>query len=125
MSQIESALPKPISGLLDAADDGPFIGVKGLSKLTGIAEATVYSDLCRAPWKLPPAYRLPGRRRLLWDREEVVTWVKRFPALQSQMQELGFGDRSVPQRRGRPRKASKVVKAHGPEVVDLHVQGRV
>ena len=125
MSQIESVLPKAIGESLAAADDGPFVGIKGLSKLTGIAQAPVYSDLCRAPWKLPPAYRLPGRRRLLWDRDEVIAWIKRFPALQSPMQELSFGDRSAPQRRGRPRKASKVVKAHGPEVVELHVQGRV
>lgn len=125
MSQFESVLPKAIGESLVAADDGPFIGIKGLSKLTGIAEATVYSDLCRAPWKLPPAYRLPGRRRLLWDRDEVIAWIKRFPALQSQMQEFGIGGRCVPQRRGRPRKASKVVNARGPEVVELHVQGRV
>lgn len=125
MSQFESVLPKVIGESLDTVGDGPFVGIKGLSKLTGIAQATVYSDLCRAPWKLPPAYRLPGRRRLLWDRDEVIAWIKRFPALQSQMQELGFGVLCAPQRRGRPRKASKAVKAHGPEGVELHVQGRV
>lgn len=124
MSHTESALPGAIGGSLDAADDGPFVGIKGLSRLTGIAEATIYSDLCRAPWKLPPAYRLPGRRRMLWDRNEVIAWVKRFPALHSQMQDLGFEDRSVPQGRSRPQKASKVVKGHGSEVIELHVQGR-
>ena len=58
---------------------GRFIDIDGLSEVTGIAKATIYSDLCRAPWKLPKGYRLPGRRKILWDRNEVVDWIKRFP----------------------------------------------
>jgi len=58
---------------------GSFIDIDGLSEITGIAKATIYSDLSRAPWKLPQGYRLPGRRKILWDREEVVDWIKRFP----------------------------------------------
>lgn len=104
---------------------GRFIDIDGLSEVTGIAKATIYSDLCRAPWKLPPGYRLPGRRRLLWDRDEVIAWIKRFPALGSQAQDLAFGDGYVLQRRGRPRKASEVVKVRGSDVVELNVQGRV
>jgi len=58
---------------------GRFVDIDGLSEITGIAKATIYSDLSRAPWKLPQGYRLPGRRKILWDREEVVAWIKRFP----------------------------------------------
>ncbi|TAN02639.1 MAG: AlpA family phage regulatory protein [Rhodanobacteraceae bacterium] len=58
---------------------GRFVDIDGLSEITGIAKATIYSDLCRAPWKLPQGYRLPGRRKILWDKEEVVDWIKRFP----------------------------------------------
>lgn len=59
--------------------DGRFLDIDDLSEATGIAKATIYSDLCRAPWKLPQGYRLPGRRKLLWDREEVIAWIKRLP----------------------------------------------
>lgn len=61
------------------AGAGRFVDIDGLSEITGIAKATIYSDLSRAPWKLPQGYRLPGRRKILWDREEVFDWIKRFP----------------------------------------------
>lgn len=47
--------------------------------ILGISKSTLFSDRSRAPQKMPPCYRVPGRRGLLWRRHEVVEWVQRFP----------------------------------------------
>lgn len=73
-TKLDAALRKERS----AADGGQFLDIDGLARFLGLARATVYSDLSRAPWKLPPAYRLPGRRKRLWSTAEVVEWVHRY-----------------------------------------------
>lgn len=100
-----------------------FIDVDGLAQYTGIARATILSDLCRAPWKVPPPYRLPGRRKWLWDRDQVAAWIRRFPAFPDQMRNCPSADADTSPRRGRPRKAVPV-RSRKPAVVELHLQGR-
>lgn len=100
-----------------------FLDVDGLAQYTGLARATILSDLSRAPWKLPPGYRLPGRRKLLWQRDEVAAWIKRFPAFGNQMQDRQPTDPRVPPQRGRPRKEAPVRSCES-AIVGLHSQGR-
>lgn len=61
-----------------ASDDEYFLDVDGLARLMKIAPATIYSDMSRCPWKLPPPCRPRGRRLLLWDRATAIEWIKRF-----------------------------------------------
>lgn len=70
--------PNPSERIAPAADDDYFVDVTGLARLMRIAPATVYSDLSRSPWKLPPPCRPRGRRLLLWDRQAAIDWIKRF-----------------------------------------------
>ena len=56
-----------------------FIDAGEVAAILGISKPTLLSDRCRAPQKVPPCYRVPGRRGLLWLRQEVVAWVQRFP----------------------------------------------
>lgn len=37
--------------------------------------ASIRSDACRAPHRLPPRTVLPGNRLLLWDAEDVQKWL--------------------------------------------------
>lgn len=40
--------------------------------------STVYSDIAAGRFdRLPPILRLPGQRRLLWRKEDVVEWIER------------------------------------------------
>jgi predicted DNA-binding transcriptional regulator AlpA len=40
--------------------------------------ATVYSDIAAGRLdRLPPILRLPGQRKLLWRKEDVVEWLER------------------------------------------------
>ncbi|KAB0472443.1 helix-turn-helix domain-containing protein [Ralstonia insidiosa] len=40
--------------------------------------STVYSDIAAGRFdRLPPILRLPGQRRLLWRKEDVVKWIER------------------------------------------------
>lgn len=100
-----------------------FIDVDGLAQYTGLARSTILSDLSRAPWKIPPCYRLPGRRKLLWQRDEVADWIKRFPAYRSQSQERSSDEPMLSQRRGRPRKPAPG-SSREPAIAALHSQGR-
>lgn len=56
-----------------------FIDAGEVAAILGISKPTLLSDRCRAPQKVPPCYRVPGRRGLLWLRHEVIAWVQRFP----------------------------------------------
>lgn len=56
-----------------------FIDASEVAAILGISKPTLLSDRCRAPQKVPPCYRVPGRRGLLWLRHEVIAWVQRFP----------------------------------------------
>lgn len=121
---IDHSAPLVVSGAPDESlASHQFMGVDGLARFTGLARSTILSDLSRAPWKIPPCYRLPGRRKLLWQREEVAAWIKRFPAFRSQAHDRNPEGSHVPERRGRPRAADKL-RAHGSAVVELNAQGR-
>ncbi len=119
---IDPPAPQATCGASVGPLDPPsqFIDVDGLAQYTGLARSTILSDLSRAPWKLPPGYRLPGRRKLLWQRDEVAAWIKRFPAFGNQMQDRHQTDHHVSRGRGRPRK----IRSDESAVVALHPQGR-
>lgn len=120
LSASQAACGAPV----DALSPHQFMDVDGLAQYTGLARSTILSDLSRAPWKIPPCYRLPGRRKLLWQRDEVAAWIKRFPAFRSQTQDRSPEDRRISPRRARPRKADKV-RSRESTVVALNAEGRV
>lgn len=94
-----------------AADDDYFVDVAGLARLMRIAPATVYSDLSRSPWKLPPPCRPRGRRLLLWDRQAAIAWIKRFEEVRPDLLAHSGLDRDIsghPRKRDRPRRSSSV-----------------
>jgi len=49
--------------------------VEDLADLLKRSPATIHSDVHRKPEALPPSFRLPGTRRLLWRREDVDQWL--------------------------------------------------
>ncbi len=51
------------------------LGVAELAALLHKTEATIYTDLCRAPNRLPPRLKLPGGARLIWLEETVHQWL--------------------------------------------------
>lgn len=101
-----------------AADDDYFVDVAGLARLMRIAPATVYSDLSRSPWKLPPPCRPRGRRLLLWDRQAAIDWIKRFEESRSEPLALvaSYDKSSRRSGRGRPAKTARA-RAKPPEKV--------
>ena len=38
--------------------------------------ATIFKDLTRAPHRLPPSIRIPGRRGRVWLESEVLRWLR-------------------------------------------------
>lgn len=53
----------------------PLITVEELAQFIRKSVASVYSDLHRNPASLPPIIRLPGSRRVLFDRSAVEAWI--------------------------------------------------
>lgn len=51
------------------------INTKDLAKLLGLTVGSVHQYASRAPERLPPRMRLPGRR-LQWDRDVVMAWLE-------------------------------------------------
>lgn len=122
---VDLSAPQAACGApVDALAPHQFMDVDGLAQYTGLARSTILSDLSRAPWKIPPCYRLPGRRKLLWQRDEVAAWIKRFPAFRGQTQDRNPEGNHVLQRRSRPRAVDRV-HAQPLAVAELNVQGRV
>lgn len=81
--------------------------VEQLAQVIHKSPTSIRSDASRNPGALPPICRLPGNKRLLWRREDVLAWIAKHvqgPA----GQQLGGLFEKTPQtkRRGRPRKTS-------------------
>ena len=74
-----SAHPSGLGRTIRPRQAADFIDAGEVAAILGISKPTLLSDRCRAPQKVPPCYRVPGRRGLLWLRHEVIAWVQRFP----------------------------------------------
>lgn len=78
------------------------LSVDQLAALVHKSPASIRSDASRNPDALPPICRLPGNKRLLWRREDVLSWLAKYvqggvvPAPQVAEELKG--------KRGRPRK---------------------
>jgi len=75
----------------------PVVGLDGLSVLLHRDRATLIADRCRAPDRVPPAYRVAGTRQPLWLVEDVLQWLRQHPE-----------DEALPRRPGRPKKTEQV-----------------
>lgn len=79
MSVYQPESPRSSSDRITTSLTGPFIDAAETAEILGKSKSTLLSDRNRAPSRVPPCYRIPGSRRLLWDRQEVIDWVRRFP----------------------------------------------
>jgi hypothetical protein len=84
------------------------LAVEQLAQLIHKTPASIRSDASRNPGVLPPICRLPGNKRLLWRRTDVLEWVAqhvdRASATASPWVETPA--LSGPRKRGRPRKVA-------------------
>lgn len=72
-----------------------------LSSLLKKTAASIRTDLCRNPHRLPPRIFLPGSAKVLWLKSDVADWLRQCrskPALQV----------AEPRRPGRPTKSQQV-----------------
>lgn len=47
-----------------------------LAALLHVSPATISKDLSRAPDRLPPVVRVPGRKKAIWLRSTVMAWLR-------------------------------------------------
>jgi hypothetical protein len=81
--------------------------VEQLGALIHKSPASIRSDASRKPGVLPPICRLPGNKRLLWRREDVLAWVEGFVQRSPSVAMPSISPvPAVPKKRGRPRKTS-------------------
>lgn len=79
--------------------------VEQLGALIHKSPASIRSDASRKPGVLPPICRLPGNKRLLWRREDVLAWVEGFVQRSPVAPVTSTTPMAaVPKKRGRPRK---------------------
>ncbi len=82
-----------------------------LAPLLGVAVSTVLKDVSRAPWRLPPMVRIPGRQGARWLRSDVFAWLKSLrqdPVPPPKSAPAGI---SQPGRRGRPTQVERMEAA--------------
>lgn len=82
------------------------LAVEQLALLIHKSPSSIRSDASRNPDALPPICRLPGNKRLLWRREDVMAWLAMHV---QQCRGMEMPDRPAatatePRKRGRPRK---------------------
>lgn len=49
--------------------------IEDVARLLNRSPSTVATEVSKAPHKLPPRLRLPGSRRVLWLKDDVVRWL--------------------------------------------------
>jgi predicted DNA-binding transcriptional regulator AlpA len=49
--------------------------IKDLAEILGRSPVTVRVDVSRRPETLPPRIVMPGSNRVVWDEEDVKTWL--------------------------------------------------
>jgi hypothetical protein len=97
---------------MDAAfedrDDGALLSVEQLARLIHKSPASVRSDASRNARALPPLCRLPGSKRLLWRREDVISWIAQFVECSPEQSVRPIEVVDTPRKRGRPRKTERL-----------------
>lgn len=84
----------------------PLWTIEDLSTFLRRGKTSIHSDLSRNPASLPPAIRIPGTRRILFDPATVLAWVNGFttqPAAPAAPEQPRL-------RRGRPTKAEQIAR---------------
>jgi len=54
------------------------LGPADLAKLLRRSDETLKSDARRRPDVLPPRFRVPGSRRLVWLESDVIAWIEKI-----------------------------------------------
>lgn len=86
-----------------AALASEMLDVDDLAALLHRQAQTIRNDASRAPYRLPPRCALPGQKRLLWRKDDVLTWLAAAVTV-----EHGPMSPEAPRpRRGRPTKAEQ------------------
>lgn len=83
------------------------LAVEDLAKLIHKTPASIRSDASRNTRALPPICRLPGTKRLLWRREDVLSWIAQFVERAPEETTSRVAPVDVPRKRGRPRKTEQ------------------
>ena len=73
------------------------LNIEELSAKIHKAKASIYSDLIRNPSSLPPHFKLPNSRRILFRSTDVDSWIESF-----------IVNHVEPKKRGRPTKLSQI-----------------
>lgn len=73
-----------------------------LSSILKKTAASIRTDLCRSPHRLPPRLYVPGSAKVLWLKKDVLEWLEgcKTPTPRS--------PKPVPPRRGRPTKSEQI-----------------
>lgn len=53
----------------------PTVTVDELARILQRSRHSIAGDVTKAPHKLPPRLRLPGSRKVLWLRSDVMEWL--------------------------------------------------
>ena len=70
------------------------LDVAALGEIMHMSPQTVRNRMCVNPSSMPPRLHIPGNRRLLWLRSDVVRWLEEH--------------REKPRRTGRPRQLDRI-----------------
>lgn len=86
-------------------DDDALMGVVELSKLVGLAPATVRWYSSQMPERLPP--RTKFSKKPLWSRKVVARWIERRDGTAEMEQQPPDVERSIARPVARPRRAAQ------------------
>jgi len=67
----------------ESLNDVRVLGVEDVAKLLHRTVETVKTDIRRKPESLPPRFRVPNTKRLLWLESDVLVWMENLRAKQS------------------------------------------
>lgn len=81
---------------------GPVLDLDDLARLLHRDRNTIKADRCRAPDRVPPAFKVPGTKEPLWLLDDVLDWLRQHP-------ESASGKHQI----GRPTKADQIRRQQG------------
>jgi len=86
-----------------AALAGEMFDVDDLAALLHRQVHTIRNDASRAPYRLPPRCVLPGQKRLLWRKDDVLAWLAAAVAVEPR----STSSEAPRSKRGRPTKVEQ------------------